>query len=164
MLQTMRYFLAPSHCLRMCEVVQQCQSVGAAACCASAGVHGIIPLPLRVCRHQPFQKWTTGCGSCCAVFFFYYYYFRARAMDMLDSAAPLNARLPSQEKRKLSPWLFRQVYRHTAPHLFIRDSAGWSIVVSSDFALSRRCNSSQLCTVAVSVCLCCEHAQLREKR
>lgn len=76
----MRHFLAPSRCLRMCEVFQQCQSVGAAACCASAGVRDIIPRPLQVCRHQQCQKWMTGCGSCCAVFSFYYYYFRVRAM------------------------------------------------------------------------------------
>lgn len=62
-------------------------------------------------------------------FFFLLLLLPRKSNDVLDSAAPLNARLQSQEKRKLLLWLFRQVYRHAAPHLFIRDSAGWSIVV-----------------------------------
>lgn len=127
MLQTMRHFLAPSPCLRMCEVVQQCHSVGAAACCASAGVRDIVPRPLQVCRHHQCQKWTTGCGSCCAVFSFYYYYFCVRAMMCWIQLHRLT--LACKAKRRGRTWLFRQVYRHAAPHLFIRDSAGWPIVV-----------------------------------
>lgn len=158
----MRHFLAPSRCLRMCEVFQQCQSVGAAACCASAGVRDIIPRPLQVCRHQQCQMWMTGCGSCCAVFFFLLLLLSRKSNDVLDSAAPLNARLQSQEKRKAVvvpsglPPCCSPPFHPGQCRMVDRGSA--------DFASSQRCNSSQLCTVAVSVCLCCEHAQLREKR